>query len=277
MEQAGKMARVRVGKIAANVVIVIALIVAMAPILWIIFSSFKSRIDIISSPPKFIFTPVIDNYARVFQMDTIVQGLKNSLIVVPCTVALGFLLGVPVAYIFARFSFKRKKDLRFFILSLRFMPPIAVVIPFFTIWLRLGLLDTKIGLIVTYMTISVSSMIWLVIECFRRIPIEYEEAAQLEGLDHLQVLVKISLKIALPSILGMTIFVFILVWNEFFLAFVLTSHNAVTMPVASAAFAVVGMEVPWGQICASITLLLLPPLVLSYFFMKYLPNIFNLK
>jgi multiple sugar transport system permease protein len=271
------MARVRVGKIAAKIVIVLALIVAVAPILWIIFSSFKSRIDIISSPPRFIFTPVMDNYARVFQMDTIVQGLKNSLIVVPCTVALGFLLGVPVAYTFARFSFKRKKDLRFFILSLRFMPPIAVVIPFFTIWLRLGLLDTRIGLIVTYMTISVSSMIWLVIECFKRIPIEYEEAAQLEGLDHLQVLLKISLKIALPSILGMTIFVFILVWNEFFLAFVLTSHNAVTMPVASAAFAVVGMEVPWGQICASITLLLLPPLVLSYFFMKYLPNIFNLK
>jgi multiple sugar transport system permease protein len=271
------MARVRIGRISAHVIIVLGLVIAIAPILWIVFSSFKSRVDIISYPPKFIFAPVIDNYARVLQMDTIVQGLKNSLIVVPLTVALGFLLGVPTAYVFARFSFARKKDLRFFILSLRFMPPVAVVIPFFTIWLRLGLLDSKAALIITYMTISVSSMIWLVIECFKRIPIEYEEAAQLEGLDHFQVLLKISLKIALPSILGMTIFVFILVWNEFFLAFVLTSHNAVTMPVASAAFAVVGMEVPWGQICASITLLLLPPLILSYFFMKYLPNFFNLK
>jgi multiple sugar transport system permease protein len=271
------MARIRIGGIIARIIIILGLIFAIAPILWIVFCSFKSRVDIISSPPKFVFTPVIDNYARVLQMDTIVQGLKNSLIVVPSTVALGFLLGVPAAYAFARFSFKRKKDLRFFILSMRFMPPIAVVIPFFTIWLRLGLLDTRVALIVTYMTISVSAMIWLVIECFKRIPIEFEEAAQLEGLGPFQVLVKISLKIALPSILGMTIFVFILVWNEFFLAFILTSNKAVTMPVASAAFAVVGMEVPWGQICASITLLLLPPLVLSYFFMKYLPNIFSIK
>ncbi|MBD3307027.1 ABC transporter permease subunit [candidate division KSB3 bacterium] len=269
------MARINTHRLVMHVIIGIILLIAVLPIAWMIISSFKSRVDIISYPPKFLFTPVWENYARILEIDAISISLKNSLIIVPISVLLGFLFGVPTAYIFARIPFRGKADLRFFVLSLRFMPPVAVVIPFFMIWLRAGLLDSIPALVITYLTISISTMIWLTIECFKRVPIECEEIAQLEGCTQFQVFYKIALPIALPSLLGMSIFIFILIWNEFFLAFVLTSHHAITMPVASASFAIMGMEVPWGQICASITLLSIPPLILSYFFVKFLPYFFK--
>jgi multiple sugar transport system permease protein len=263
--------------ILGRVLICFILFVALAPILWIILSSFKSRLDIIAYPPKFIFAPVLDNYARVLSMETILTGLKNSAIVSTTSLCLGFILGVPVAYIIARIPFRRSADLRLFVLSLRFMPPVAVVIPFFLMWLRLGLLDRLPGLVFTYLLLTISSMIWLTIECFKQVPIECEEAGHLDGCSYLQVFTRIALPIALPGLVGMAMFVFILVWNEFFLAFVLTSANAITMPVASASFAVMGMEVPWGQICASITLLSIPPLIFSYFFVRAMPQIYSIR
>jgi hypothetical protein len=173
-------------------------------------------------------------------------------------------------------SFERN-NLQHFILSLRFMPPVAVALPFFLIWMRLRLLDSMPAVIFTYLTIAISTMIWLTIECFKQVPVECEEAAHLEGCTQFQVFSRVALPLAIPSILGMCIFIFILLWNEFFLAFVITSQRAVTMPVASAAFAVVGMEVPWGQICASVILLSIPPLILSYFFVKFLPYFFKVS
>ncbi|NLJ50126.1 MAG: carbohydrate ABC transporter permease [Candidatus Atribacteria bacterium] len=272
------MARLNYGRdIFYKIIIILVLLIALAPILWMFLSSFKSRVDIISYPPKFIFTPVMDNYKRVLQMPTLMHGLRNSLIIVPISLLLGFIFGVPVGYIFARIKFKRSADLRFFILSLRFMPPVAVALPFFLIWMRLRLLDSIPAVIFTYLTIAISTMIWLTIECFKQVPVECEEAAHLEGCTQFQVFSRIALPLAIPSILGMCIFIFILLWNEFFLAFVITSQRAVTMPVASAAFAVVGMEVPWGQICASVILLSIPPLILSYFFVKFLPYFFKVN
>ncbi len=272
------MARIkRVNKAIITILVVLVLFIAVAPIIWMFVSSLKTRVDIISYPPKFIFSPTLENYQRVLEIPTIMKGLRNSFIIVPISLFIGFILGAPVGYIFARIPFRRKDDLRFFVLSLRFMPPVAVAIPFFTIWLRLRMLDTHQALIFTYLVISIPTMIWLTIECFKSVPVECEEAAHLEGCTQFQVFSKIVLPLALPSLLGMAMFVFILLWNEFFFAFILTSNRAVTMPVASASFAVVGMEVPWGQICASIILLSIPPLILSYFFVRFLPFFFKVS
>jgi multiple sugar transport system permease protein len=260
-----------------KLIIGLVLFSALAPILWMVVSSFKSKDDIISSPPMFIFTPTWENYARILNMPPILNGLQNSIVVSANALVIGFLLGVPVAYCIARIPFRFNADLRLFVLSLRFMPPIAVAIPFFVMWMRLQMLDKIGALVFTYLLISVSSMIWLTIGVFKQLPIEFEEAAYLDGASQFQVFSRIALPIALPSLLGMAIFVFILIWNEFFLAFLLTSVRAMTMPVASATFAVVGMEVPWGQICASVTLLSIPPLIFSYIFMRFMPAIFEIR
>ncbi|HLV11152.1 MAG TPA: hypothetical protein VKY42_01770, partial [Trueperaceae bacterium] len=130
------MARVTLKKVVANVLLAAVLVVAIAPVVWILLSAFKSRVDIIAYPPKLLFTPTLANFERVLSIGTIVTGVKNSLVVVPAALLIGFLLAVPAAYIFARFDFRAKNDLRFFVLSLRFMPPVAAFIPFFVVWLR---------------------------------------------------------------------------------------------------------------------------------------------
>lgn len=272
------MARVKgIQRVGITVIILVVIFIAIAPIVWMFISSLKSKVDIISYPPKLLFKPTLENYRRILSIPTILRGFRNSVIIVPVSLLIGFALGAPVGYIFARMPFRGKEDLRFFVLTMRFMPPVAVAIPFFAIWLRLRMLDVQQALIFTYLIISLPTMIWLTIECFRRVPIECEEAAHLEGCTQFQVFSRIALPLALPSLLGMSMFVFVLLWNEFFFAFLLTSNRAITMPVASASFAVVGMEVPWGQICASIILLSIPPLILSYFFVRFLPFFFKIS
>jgi len=248
-------------------------LIAIFPIYWTAISSFKFVRDIVTPIPKFIFTPTLSNYIDVLKIADIRSGLFNSFIVVTGATLLGFILGVPAAYVLARFSFKHKDDLQFWVLSLRMMPPVAVVIPFISIWLGLGLFDTYISLIITYLLISLPVIVWLSIDCFRSVPIECEEAAMVEGCSYFQVFYKIALPIAGPTLIGGLLFSFILVWNEFFLAFVLTSEK-MTMPVVAAAFAMVGMEIPWGLICASICLLSIPPLILASIFRKFLQSYF---
>ena len=269
------MARVIVRRMLGYLLLAAVVVIAVAPIVWIVMAAFKTRVDIISYPPKFFFSPTLANFERVLSIRTIISGVRNSLIIIPSALAIGFIFAVPAAYIFARYNFRAKNDLRFFVLSLRFMPPVAAFIPFFLVWLQLDMLDTHAALIITYLSITIATMLWLSIESFKQVPVELEEAAALEGLGPFGVFTRIALPLALPSLVGMAMFVFILVWNEFFLAFILTAREAVTMPVASASFAAVGMEVPWGQLAASIVLLLVPPLILSYFFMRYLPRFFG--
>jgi len=263
----------RVKRVALYLVIAIIFFVAIFPIYWTAIGSFKLVRDIVTPIPKFIFTPTLSNYVQVMNIADIRGGLINSIIVVSGAASLGFILGVPAAYVFARFPFKRRDDLQFWVLSLRMMPPVAIVIPFISIWIGLGLFDTYISLIITYLLISLPIVIWLSIDCFRNVPIECEEAAMVEGCSYLQVFYRIALPIAGPTLVGGLLFSFILIWNEFFLAFVLTSEK-MTLPVAAASFAMVGMEIPWGLICASICVLSVPPLVLASIFSKFLQSYF---
>lgn len=263
----------RLKKILLYVIIAIIFLIAIFPIYWTAIGSFKFVRDIVTPVPKFIFTPTLTNYIDVLKIADIRGSLLNSIIVVTGASLLGFILGVPAAYVFARFSFKHKDDLQFWILSLRMMPPVAVVIPFISIWLGLGLFDTYISLIVTYLLISLPIVIWLSIDCFKNVPVECEEAAMVEGCSYFRVFYRVALPIAGPTLIGGLLFSFILVWNEFFLAFVLTSQK-MTMPVAAASFAMVGMEIPWGLICASICLLSIPPLILASVFSKFLQSYF---
>jgi len=111
------MARLKKKNIIIYIVIGIILFIAVAPIAWMVISSFKSRVDIISYPPKFIFSPVLENYARILARETLLRSIKNSLTVVLASLSLGFIFGVPTAYVFARLSFRGNADLRFFVLT----------------------------------------------------------------------------------------------------------------------------------------------------------------
>ncbi|MDN7673312.1 carbohydrate ABC transporter permease [Burkholderia oklahomensis] len=236
-------------------------LIAVFPLFWAFLNSLKRLLDIVTPTPRFIFTPTLDNYRQVLSSPEVLIGLGNSLAIVGAAVALGALFGVPAAYAIARYPVRGKRDIQFFLLSLRFLPPVAVAIPLIAIWVDLGLYDTKLSMIVTYLLVTLSTITWLSIPVFRRLPREIEEAAELDGYGPYAVFWRVALPVCASTLLGGIVFSFVLVWNELMIALALTSSRSATLPVVASAFTSLGQEVPWGVINASTVLLALPPLV----------------
>ena len=192
----------RRGRLEAGLIAAPFLIVALFPVAWAFLSSFKTLKDIVSPVPVLLFQPTVQNYVTVLMTPAVQMGLLNSMVVVSGAVALGVLLGWPAAYALARLSGRSKDELLFYVLSMRFMPPVAVAIPFMAIYFDLGLYDTRVALILTYSLVTISTVVWMSIPAFERVPREIEEAAELDGYSQLSVFWKIALPLAAPSLLG---------------------------------------------------------------------------
>jgi multiple sugar transport system permease protein len=255
-------ARRSLGGWLADAVLVLAAVAAVAPVAWTLVNSLKNRVDIATSVPRLVFTPTLENYVYVLTRESALGGLVNSLVVTGVSVLLGALLGLPAAYALARRPGKWADDIQFFVLSIRFLPPVAVAIPLMVIWLGLSLYDSRVSLIVTYMLLTLSSTIWLATPAFRRVPKEVEEAAVVDGYGPFAVFFKVALPVAARSLLGAVAFSFVLVWNEFLIALMLTTSDAKTLPIVASELTQLGRDVPWGILNASVILLSLPPLLM---------------
>jgi multiple sugar transport system permease protein len=184
------------------------------------------------------------------------------LIVAITTTAIALVLGTPAAYAIARFEFKGKKDLWFWFITNRMLSPIVLALPFFILARNLKLLDTQLVLILIYLTFNVPIVIWICADQFRNIPKELDEAATLEGYGSFGIFWRIGLPLAAPGIAVSAIFSFIFSWNELLYALVLTRRYAQTAPVVATSF-MSGYEVPWGQIMATGTIVVLPVIIFS--------------
>ncbi|MGY6126913.1 carbohydrate ABC transporter permease (plasmid) [Paraburkholderia strydomiana] len=236
-------------------------LVAVFPVSWAVLNSLKNLLDIVTPTPRFFFSPTLDNYRQVISSPEVLIALGNSSVIVGTAVLLGALLGVPAAYVIARYHVPGKRDIQFFLLSLRFLPPVAVAIPLIAIWVDLGLYDTRFSMIVTYLLTTLSTITWLSIPVFQRVPREIEEAATLDGCGPYEVFWRVALPTCASTLMGGIIFSFVLVWNELMIGLALTSSHSATLPVVASAFTSLGQEVPWGVINASTVLLALPPII----------------
>ena len=262
-------------RLSTAVMIGLLLFIALFPVLWTLLGSFKTLKDIVTPVPVFFFTPTLGNYASVLATPAVQLGLMNSVIVVGGALGIGMLLGIPAAHALARHVTRFKDDALFYVLSLRFMPPVAIAIPFIALYLKLGIADTRFSLILTYCLTTISTIIWLGVPAFEQVPREIEEAAGLEGYSDLAVFWRVSLPVALPSLVGAVLFTFIITWNELLIALALTSQNF-TLPVVAASFTTLGMEVPWGVINASTILLAIPPFLFIGVIMRFVNRFFRL-
>jgi multiple sugar transport system permease protein len=265
------------GRLAARAVLALTALAAVVPVLWTLINSFKNRVDIVTPTPKFIFAPTLDNYLYVLGRESVVGGLVNSLLIVGAAVVLGAVLGLPAAYALARYPVRWAKDIEFFVLSIRFLPPVAVAIPLMVIWLGLGLYDTRTAMIVTYTLMTLATTVWLAIPAFKAVPPEVEEAAVVDGYGPYAVFFKISLPISAKSLIGAIAFSFVLVWNEFLIALMLTTSDAKTLPIVASELSQLGRDVPWGILNASVILLSLPPLLMIGLLSSFLNAAFKKK
>src|SRR5712692_7771610 len=253
--------RFRPGSILRLVYIGLLTLFLLTPFYWVVVTSIKPQDDLLASPPVwFPAHPTGVHYATALNHMRGWLGLKNSLVIACAVTILAVLIGSSAAYSMARFR-TGGKHLAFWVLSQRFMPPIAVVIPVFLMFRSIGLVDSRIGLILLYTVFALPFTIWMMYAYFRQMPPELEQAALVDGCSHWQALWKVAWPLAAPGIVSAGAFAFIFSWTEFLFALVLTSTKAVTLPVVIGGTAVQSQGNLFG-IASALTMVSLIPAVL---------------
>jgi multiple sugar transport system permease protein len=245
------------GRVVTLAILIIYAVWCLFPVYWLVATSLKTEIEVVANPPSFVFTPTFKNYIQVLTDPAVLGFLKNSLIVGLGTTVFGLLIGVPAAYVLGRFRFRGSHDLAFWILSTRFTPPMAMLIPFFVIFYRTGLLGTHAGLIIAHLGVNLSMIIWLMRSFFRDLPRELEDASSVDGASQLQTFFLVMLPIAKPGVAAVAILTFLFSWNEFLFSLVLGSNSVTTIPVGLYKF--IGyQQIDWGKLSAGAVLMIVP-------------------
>ena len=253
-----------------NTAVTLMVLIWLFPVYWIVATSLKQKEDIINPIPSFIFNPTLDNYRTIFGPTyTFAHIVLNSFIVAFFVTLLVIILAIPAAYSLARWQTKGSERIANWILSLRMLPPVAVVIPYYVLASRLQLIDTYLVLILVHMAFGVPFAVWLMRGFFAEIPRELDHAAMLDGYSYLAILRKIIIPLATPSIAVTAIFTFIFSWNEFLLALLLTDTNAVTVPVQISKM-ILAYQVLWGELSAAGVIALLPLLFVVFALQRYI-------
>jgi multiple sugar transport system permease protein len=286
----------------AAVLVVLYAVVSMIPLFWIFITGFKTPPDSIAYPPKIFFSPSLEGYVNLFTTRTrqapeyinslpaaqtwydklvrsrnmVIAGPSkyipryiNSLIIGFGSTLLAVVLGTIAAYAFSRFRIPLKDDLLFFILSTRMMPPIAVAIPIYLMYREIGLIDTRLGMILLYTAVNLSLAVWLLKGFMDEIPREYEEAAMIDGYTRLQAFRTVVLPQAATGIAATAIFCLIFSWNEYAFAVLLTSGEAQTTPPFIPFIIGEGGQ-DWPAVAAGTTLFLIPIVVFTILLRKLL-------
>lgn len=252
-------------KILFLLVLVVIIVPILFPFVWMLMSSLKTQVDIISWPPKFVFTPVMQNYERVFVEQNFLQYMKNSIIVSVVSVFLSLVLGLPAAYSIARY---KQKNFSIFILIARLMPGISFLMPWYIVFSRLHLMDSYVALILSHMLIALPLVVWVMSPYFDSVPRELEEAAMVDGLTQQSAFLRILLPLSGPGVVTATTLSFIFSWNNFMFSQVLSQQKTRTLPIAVYNF-LSYVEVDWGAVMAAAVTIMAPAILLTMFFQKY--------
>jgi multiple sugar transport system permease protein len=242
---------------------------SLFPIYWIATASLKTELSLYAKPPQWLFTPILDNYRRVLTNIPFLDYLTNSLVVAVGTTVGSLVLGTLAGYGFARFRFPGSEAVRFLVLVTRMAPRVVLVVPYFLLMQRLGLLDTYTGLLVAYVSFALPFAIWLLIGFFSDIPLEIEEAALIDGCSRLGVLLRIVIPIAAPGLVVAAIFSFLAAWNEFLFALILSGVRAKTLPVVIAGLST-DVGPLYGEMSAAAVMVMLPNIVMTLALQRYL-------
>lgn len=250
------------------IVTVILLAFFLAPLLWLISTSFKNWLDAFALPPKIFFKPTLDNYRQVFSNADFFSFIRNSVICSVVPTLIGLLLGVPCAYAIAMFECKNSKKTHLFIMSVRIAPPIMSILPNYIIFSKLGLIGSIWPMIILYTLTTLPLTIWLMPVYFRDIPVSLREAAIIDGCTEWQAFTRVMLPLVKASIAATAIMCMVLTWNEFLIALIMSGRNSQTLPVAVTSFMTFhGTE--WGPMCAAATIIMIPMIIFGFFVQKY--------
>lgn len=275
---------------------ILLLVYVLAPVAWLVSSSFQTEAEIVSVPPHWIpENPTLENFEAIFfqefeevtyetrrQADPasggyipstakdLLPSMWNSVIVAVSVVFLNLLVGVPAAYAMAKIRFWGRRASIYTILTTRVIPDITLVVPFFLVIRNLGLLDHVGSLIITYLAITVPFTVFILVSYFESLPDELDKAARVDGCSRLQALTKVFLPLSVPSLVAVILFAFLTSWNEFLLALMFTQTSASqTLPIVVAGFTS-DFTISFSFINAAGVVAVVPPVILAVFFERYI-------
>jgi sorbitol/mannitol transport system permease protein len=240
------------------------------PVLWMILTSFKTEVSAVASPPQ-LFTAdwTLENYTEVWARSDYPRFFWNSVVISVGSTLLGLLIAIPAAWAMAFVPGKKTKDLLMWMLSTKMMPAVAVMIPLYLLFQRLGLIDTKIGLVVALMLMNLPIIIWMLYTYFKEIPGEILEAARMDGAPLWGEILHVLTPMALPGIASTMLLNIILAWNEAFWTIVLTTTKAAPLSAFIASFSA-PQGLFYAKLSAASAMAIMPILILGWFSQKQL-------
>jgi multiple sugar transport system permease protein len=253
-------------------VVVLILAIVLLPIYWMVAASFKSNPEITQEATLYPHVWTLDNYTRLFSEKEFGNYLRNSLIVTIVSVFLALVAGSLGAYAIARFHLKYRleRKIGLSLLTLRIVPPVVILIPVYLLMLSLHLLDSWLGLIITYTAFNITFCVWMMESFFREIPVDLEEAAMVDGDSRFSAFRRIALPLAAPGLAATAIFAVIVTFNEFLFALALTATpKAMTMPRGTATL-IGRIDTDWASMSAAGVIGALPIVVFALLVQRHL-------
>lgn len=264
------------------VIIALLVLMALGPIVLMLTTSLKLKVDIFSGTSGLLFMPTLANYETVlcnvlwytpehvsFCNPTFGRALGNSLIVATISTVLTLLIGCMAAYALARFRFMGRGTVSLATLMMRMVPPAVLLVPVFGIWtfqfsfMGEPAAGTYWGIILIYVAMNLPFVIWILQSFIAQVPIQLEEAAKMDGANSFQVFFLVVLPIIKPGLAAAAIFTYRIAWNEFILANALLDRNTRTVPV-TLVNSLTEHDIDWGVIMATGMLLAVPPIIFTF-------------
>lgn len=247
----------------------LAVLVTLFPILWMLLLSLKTQVASLKMPPDLVFAPTLDAYRAVWAKAGFGRALANSVIISLLSLAIGMSCALLAAYAISRFRFRAARLVLVAMLATRIFPPVALIIPLYLNLRAVGGHDTHWGLALAYVALNIPLSTWMLKGYFDAVPIELEESAMVDGASRLQAVLRVTLPLMAPGLAATAIFAFVVSWNDFLFALILTSRNARTLPVVIAEF-VGDTGVDWPELMAASVTALAPILAATFMLQRHI-------
>lgn len=250
------------GSTVSYVYLSILAVIAAFPLVWILLSSVKSKSELAGDPTVFFPSHItFENFRIVFEQLNFGRNVGNSILVAGSTTLVAIAISALGAYGVVRFFPRFGKKLTRVLVTTYMFPPILLAVPYSIIMGKFGMMNSRIGLVVVYMSFSVPYAIWLLVGFFQTVPIDIEEAARIDGANKVQVFYKVVLPIVAPGIVAVAIYTFINAWNEFLYSLILINSSE-KATVAVALKSLEGQEVlDWGVMMAASAVVVIPSVI----------------
>lgn len=251
-----------IGNGLCHVYLILLSVIAVFPLIWVLLSSIKTNGELTANPTSFLpKNPTFSNFVHVIEDLVFARNIANSIVIALCTTIIAIVISCMAAYGIVRFFPKLGNIMSKALVTTYLFPPILLAIPYSLVMAKLGLTNTRVGLVIVYLSFSVPYAVWMLVGFFKTVPIGIEEAARVDGANKVQTFVKIVIPLVMPGIVATAIYTFINAWNEFLYALILINSTDM-MTVSVKLRSLQGAEIlNWGDMMAASTLVVVPSVI----------------